>query len=200
MDQWSVSILLLNGSFKYRQKKEKNKSDMKYMIVDDGLCIFDITLARDDFTEEVSAYDFRRAANALIGTCGNGRDDPEGGIATGLGRHGRLSLTMTSYRPQVRCFQPIQDPPAECVDIVESMPATKDLQVFGTDGDQGVQIDLPREIANGPSVTSWYRIWEEMVAVEGMCARQALDGQAFAIETGRGFFRPPLSSRPPSLT
>ena len=37
------------------------------------------------------------------------------------------------------------------------------------------------DIRGAPAVESWYRIWEEMVAVEGMCTRNGLDGTAYAL-------------------
>lgn len=37
------------------------------------------------------------------------------------------------------------------------------------------------DIRGAPAVESWYRIWEEMVAIEGMCARNGLDGTAYAL-------------------
>ena len=46
----------------------------------------------------------------------------------------------------------------------------------------------------GPSeIWSWYNIWEEMVAVEGMCVRQGLEGQAFG--HGELISFPPYSCR-----
>lgn len=58
---------------------------------------------------------------------------------------------MTSYRPQVRCFIPIRDGPRGCEDILDSMPATENLQLFGASGDQGVQVALPYELSNSKS-------------------------------------------------
>ena len=51
--------------------------------------------------------------------------------------------------------------------------------------------DIPREdnrkcmakveITGPPALESWYHIWEEMVAIEGMCTRAGLSGTASAL-------------------
>lgn len=37
------------------------------------------------------------------------------------------------------------------------------------------------EITGAPALESWYHIWEEMVAIEGMCTRAGLSGTASAL-------------------
>lgn len=67
----------------------------------------------------------------------------------GKGRYRRLSLTMTPYKPQVRCSGPLSRPAAEgCNDVAESMPASRGLGIFGMEGAAGVEIGLPLELEN----------------------------------------------------
>ncbi|KAL8657205.1 MAG: hypothetical protein Q9226_002145 [Calogaya cf. arnoldii] len=115
------------------------------------------------------------------------------------GHHGRLSLVMTSFQPQVRCTHPTSSAANDCYGILATMPTSKDLQAWGKRGTRYVVNELPYHLFNydrtctatirqnrGPSsITSWYRIWEDLVAVEGMCSRHGLDGQAFALGLGR---------------
>lgn len=67
------------------------------------------------------------------------------------GQHGRLGLTMTSNNPRIRCSNPLGQPPGNCDEIMERMPADRRLQFFGPAGIPGVDVGLPRQISNGKS-------------------------------------------------
>ena len=58
---------------------------------------------------------------------------------------------MTSYEPSVRCFQaPGEGPISEdCYQILDSMPARKNRQIFGPAGTPGVTVGLPYELHAG---------------------------------------------------
>lgn len=79
------------------KNRQKGQTYLKRMILDDGLCIFDITLANDDLTDEASGYDFRRAANNLIRNCATTGGEPEGGIATGIGTRTFCGATFPDF-------------------------------------------------------------------------------------------------------
>lgn len=170
-------------------------------ISDDGLCVFDIYIPRDDIIDQASTYEFHQAAFNLVHSCISGSGTPTGGIVTGIGRYGRLGLIMTSYEPAVRCQRAVGLEPSNCLDIELNMPVTKTVQVFGQAGEAGVEIELPYTLSNDDNtctvtienrgsadLLSWYDIWENVVAVEGICARFERDGTAFALGSRRNIF------------
>ena len=50
------------------------------------------------------------------------------------------------------------------------------------------------DITGPAGAESWFRLWEEMIALEGMCTRNGMAGTSFAL--GKRFPKPP----PPSPT
>lgn len=77
--------------------------------------------------------------------------------STLTGRHGRLSLIVTSYRPSVRCSRPVAEgqEPDDCDEILLSMPASKGFQQFGPNVDPRAGTELPVELANGKFLSVW---------------------------------------------
>ena len=56
---------------------------------------------------------------------------------------------MTSYQPLLRCSNAHYQSPMNCDQILWSMPATKELHVFGHRDDPDVDIGLPYDLENG---------------------------------------------------
>ncbi|KAL8831103.1 MAG: hypothetical protein Q9191_001052 [Dirinaria sp. TL-2023a] len=170
-------------------------------ISDDGLCVFDIYIPHHDTVDEASMSEFHDAAFNLVHNCISGSGTPVGGVATGIGRYRRLGLIMTSYQPTVRCDAAVGPAPTDCLDILMDMPATTTAQVFGRAGEAGVQVQLPYQLRNddgtclvtvettgSASFLGWYDVWENLVAVEGMCARDERYGTAYALGSRRNVF------------
>ncbi|KAG6986474.1 hypothetical protein G7Y79_00082g100900 [Physcia stellaris] len=184
-------------------------------ISSDGLCVFDIFIPNNHVADWARMNDFNEAAAHLTDEClSEGGEPSEGGIATGIGLHSHLSLIMTSYKPTVRCSNPVAHEPRDCDEILLTMLTSRGTQTFGPAGVPGVQVHLPFEMANGtlspypspnyeavplstfvalsftraPALASWYQIWEEVVAVEGMCADEDREGMAYSIGSRRNMF------------
>ena len=58
---------------------------------------------------------------------------------------------MTSYLPSVRCFEPPGVGPIsdDCYQILDSMPASTNRQMFGRAGAPGVTVGVPYDIYSG---------------------------------------------------
>ncbi|KAL8865730.1 MAG: hypothetical protein Q9174_006729, partial [Haloplaca sp. 1 TL-2023] len=101
----------------------------------DGLCAIDISHTEGVDSDEVAPAEFKKAAKYIIDVCITGSPN-EGGLVTGLGKNGHLSMRVVPYKPTVECGPEGSAPPwMTCRDIVDAMPANNKRQVFGPEQD-----------------------------------------------------------------
>lgn len=117
------------------------------------------------------------------------------------GAKSNLIVSMLSYTPHVHCTPSRKGHPAPnetlCGEIAETMLATTEMQIFGPQGEKGVEVGLPRTLnllsprgscelvvgTRGPLDTaSWYDVWVGTRAVSTLCVEKGLGG----IGTGQG--------------
>ncbi|KAL8790672.1 MAG: hypothetical protein Q9213_000520 [Squamulea squamosa] len=109
----------------------------------DGRCAIDIAAARGIDSDVVSPLDLRNAALAIINICVATRPS-EGGLITGLGENGGISMRVVPYRPSVTCGPDASGPPwITCRDIIDVMPADDKQQIFGPESDGTTTIPIP---------------------------------------------------------
>lgn len=162
-------------------------------ISGDGRCCFDIASSQAELAH-ASLMSFASAGNSLIRRCASQPRHIVGGIATGLGVEGVLSLEMRSYQPSIACGEPFGPPPQNCIDIIRIMPTGTGKRRFGRRGTPGIDVPLGIYLhsdnpgcqviidATAPVETaSWYSLWEAMVAIDGMCVRQGKMGSAYLL-------------------
>lgn len=158
-------------------------------ISSDGRCIIDVLIKDSSPSANVSYSELRTAANLLSFHCVNRRS--QGGIVTGLGDGLHVDLIMASYVPDVYCEDSPGPPTENCKTIGNSMPATSYEKLWGTAHDFHADITLPRTLLEpgrrcmamietlGPTdVSSWYDIWQAVIALDGMCVRNGQVGTA----------------------
>ncbi|KAL8647360.1 MAG: hypothetical protein Q9210_005607 [Variospora velana] len=97
----------------------------------DGRCAVDLAHARGVTSDIASPLDLKNAAMAIIQVC-VGLPPNEGGLITGLGETGGISLRVVPYRPSVVCGLDGSGPPwVTCRDFIDKMPTDSNPQIFG---------------------------------------------------------------------
>ncbi|KAL8803381.1 MAG: hypothetical protein Q9200_006232 [Gallowayella weberi] len=76
----------------------------------DGRCAVDIATARGVKSDIISPLDLKNAALSIVQIC-VGTAPSEGGMITGLGENGGVSMRVVPYRPNVRCGPVNSGPP-----------------------------------------------------------------------------------------
>ena len=69
-------------------------------------------------------------------------------MISSIGEHQGLGVTIDTYEPSVTCQPEMSIHPdlADCEVLLQSMPVSQDLQVFGPEGDLDVEVVLPFEL------------------------------------------------------
>ena len=110
------------------------------------------------------------------------------------GNNHNLIISMQSYTPNVQCSKTLVPDmeKKQCALLMNEMPATSNLQIFGPRGLSGVDVQLPYQLSGlcslivntkGPvDPVSWYELWEGARAVSAICIRRGFGG----ISTGHG--------------
>ena len=138
-----------------------------------------------------------------------------GKALTASGVYHSLSVIISQFKPNVVCRLPGRRPATldSCQHLLNRMPVTTALQVFGKDGSAGVAIPLPQDlfdcesstsgfedaelkdtaatfrcdiqidVQGPPQYTNWYSIWTAAVAAVGMCVTRDYDGEAIIDRT-----------------
>ena len=155
-------------------------------------------------SDVASASALRSAANEIFQQCVVSLH--QGGVATGLGEHGRLSVMIKESTPEVQCRDPVIEHDgrlrAACQDALDGMPASNALNIFGL---QSARVVLPltftnREVSSarlvtladlfpgfdrcsisidikgGTMLSRWYDIWGAACSVMAMCVKAGQDG------------------------
>ncbi|KAL8675765.1 MAG: hypothetical protein Q9186_007622 [Xanthomendoza sp. 1 TL-2023] len=78
----------------------------------DGRCAVDIAATRGVVSDVISPLDLKNAALSIIQIC-VGVAPNEGGMITGLGENGGISMRVVPYRPNVRCGPANSGPPCK---------------------------------------------------------------------------------------
>ena len=76
----------------------------------------------------------------------------QGGIATSVGEHRQLSVTIKSATTPLRCEEPARHNPgfrAYCQQVLNAMPASISPSTFGNEGLRA-KVDLPLVFEDGP--------------------------------------------------
>ncbi|KAL6719522.1 hypothetical protein ACLMJK_003763 [Lecanora helva] len=154
---------------------------------DNAQCVIEIDQTETGTTvdDRASGVAIAKVAWELILKCADSQGS--GGVATGVGKNGRLSLSIKPYKPQVECDDPDSvptrfGPMGACQQALNKMQVSTFPQVFGKSGASEVQVSLPMTIPDdagkcsisvdikGPPVfTKWYDIWADAIAVTGIC-------------------------------
>ncbi|KAI4225841.1 MAG: hypothetical protein L6R36_003597 [Xanthoria steineri] len=150
----------------------------------DGLCTIDIVL-KDGVLAATGTYrELSLAAIGLLHRCVAPHHN--GGIAMGLGRDTEIGLIMTSFKPRVTCRRGNAPPIGNCKHLQDTMTSSALPKSFGPD------VKLPKHLYESnrqceaivrtlglPDVSSFYEVWEAVVAVSGMCVRFGQIGTAW---------------------
>lgn len=168
----------------------------------DGTCAieFDQTQKGSITSDEATGFQMSAAAWDLIQKCSSIQTKDRGGIATGLGEKGRVSLVVQEYKPNVQCgvpsFSATGGVREACQAALNTLPVSTFSQTFGAKGTPDAEIELPKsysddnsrcfvtvDITGAAVAANWYDIWAGAVAVMGICV---LDGKAgvSAIQVG----------------
>ena len=152
----------------------------------DGLCAVDISHTQGVDSDEIAPADLKRAARYIIDVCVTGSPN-EGGLVTGLGKNGHLSMRVVPYKPTVECGPEGGGPPwMTCRDIIDAMPASNKKQVFGPKTEESTTVPIPWKYStvrkrcgmflSGPTdnpaasdTGDWYKIYAAATAVDFMC-------------------------------
>lgn len=61
------------------------------------------------------------------------------------GEEGALAVTLQEYEPDVTCQprMPMRPDLDDCQEILQMMPTSEDVQMFGAKGEPGVEVELP---------------------------------------------------------
>ena len=158
---------------------------------DRALCFFEGTLIRSEAgIAHASLHQFRLAASALISKCAKGgKSESWGGIAKNIGGDNNLAVTLSVYRPAVRCRGAFGPEWSSCRDILGDMPAGKGRMIFGPRSWPGPRQELPMSIESSDDkclarilttgkadFSSWYNLWEAVTAVYSVCVRLGQGG------------------------
>ncbi|KAI4136622.1 MAG: hypothetical protein LQ341_005523, partial [Variospora aurantia] len=158
----------------------------------DGLCTIDIVTKDGVTSDTTSYYDLLRASISLEHACV--AKNQVGGIAMNIGEQAGLGLVMTSFQPRVQCRRGQAPPLSNCWHLADTMKTTQEKNTWGNPGDPNAFIRLPKPLYEGnrkcaavirtvgpTDVSSFYEIWENIVAVNGMCVRFGHLGSALAV-------------------
>ncbi|KAL6715208.1 hypothetical protein ACLMJK_007472 [Lecanora helva] len=119
-----------------------------------------------------------------------------GGINIGLGQKGNLAITIRTYKPDVACQSSAAKYPniRDCQTLLSVMPTSTDEQIFGDEGEPGVEVPLPFDLVDPQTAStcafyftshggiqrrSWRELWEAASAVWSMCGKNREQGFAF---------------------
>ena len=74
-----------------------------------------------------------------------------------IGEHGRISLTVSAYRPHVECYQDlgINLDMRMCQVVLNNMPVLQYRQVFGHAGERGINVRLPNLFVDRKPLPHW---------------------------------------------
>lgn len=162
---------------------------------DDGLCVIDYDVAGAGQVDRSSLSGLQLAARTVLNNCV--ANENRGGVVTDLGQHSHLVVTMKENVPRVHCT-PSDDPPVAmmCENLLDAMPASKGLKLFGNCGIAGTDVEVPWTMATADFAcvvnvqmtagmrdrrkvrASWYQVWEQAVALTRLCSHAGREGQA----------------------
>ncbi|KAL2042513.1 hypothetical protein N7G274_005006 [Stereocaulon virgatum] len=167
-------------------------------ISGDGRCTFDIVKHEDVEYGMATAAELTYAATSLMHICIRTRGGV-GGIVNGVGWGGSLGLVMRRFDPShIECEEEADPPfPDHCEELEQTMQATvSPLFVFGPQGGRGVTQGLPATFVTEPpdgclllidrldelpastiDTSTYHEIWEDTVAIQGMCVRYNREGR-----------------------
>ncbi|KAL2054901.1 hypothetical protein ABVK25_004723 [Lepraria finkii] len=168
-------------------------------ISGDGRCIFDIIKDRDVEYGMATAAELIHAATSLIDTC-IGERNGLGGSVFEVGFDGGMGMAMRAFDPsQIQCGEAESNPPFEdnCEELEQKIPAAASpLLIFGPPGGRGVTHSFPATYLTKPpagcilliekmdglpastiDTSTYYEMWEDIVAIQGMCVRQNHPGR-----------------------
>ncbi|KAL8772474.1 MAG: hypothetical protein Q9209_002426 [Squamulea sp. 1 TL-2023] len=139
----------------------------------DGLCTIDVSLSESDqaYYDEAKSYDLKKAAADVISQCVS---KSTGGTVNGLGQYRRIRVSVSQYRPNVRCMK--ENAPLDlgmCQIALNIMPVVSSPMVFGDTSTPRVKMLLPQRFVDpglkclitidmiGPAqyVCYWWEIW-----------------------------------------
>ncbi|KAL8992140.1 MAG: hypothetical protein Q9188_007652 [Gyalolechia gomerana] len=115
---------------------------------------------------------------------------------------------MTSYDPTVQCHTGAAPPIGNCKHLFDSVRTTETRNTFGPPNDPQADVKLPKELhesghqckaiirtAGETDTSSFYEVWEAIVAVSGMCVRFGHAGTALQRGTWTSDDRLPSMTR-----
>lgn len=156
----------------------------------DGRCTIDLLLKDGYSSERASMLEISGAARSLLNRCV--RAQKVGGIAMEVGESGNLGVIMTSYQPMVKCYVSPAPPLGNCKRLADTMMTSSQRKTFGPPIDPSAYVKLPKNLYDDgqqckavirtsdiTDVSTFYEVWEAVVAITGMCIRFGHTGTAF---------------------
>ncbi|KAF6219709.1 hypothetical protein HO133_003534 [Letharia lupina] len=166
----------------------------------DATCVIDI-FHKDGVISDIASYQqISRAAESLYGVCVvRGGTRTQGGWIRDIGRQKNLVIVLSLYEPSVACFGQqfaMRDPAQISQKLLSIIPVNTERQIFGPEGESGVQVEVPvtynwppgpSRWAIGASLkvdvehrnrvdARWFDVWAGAVAVTAICTLRGYAG------------------------
>ncbi|KAL2049305.1 hypothetical protein ABVK25_010402 [Lepraria finkii] len=157
---------------------------MRYLSTD-GLCAIDVVFRPGVLEDVVSSKQISIAADTVLARCVTGRHVTIGGYTASVGFNKNIIVIVRQYTPNVKCGKEYGLPPpvGSCPPVQLLLPVDGEVLRFGPTGigmnNQVITpktISIPRnpcrilvDVAGPSDTTTWFDLWEALVAINVMC-------------------------------